>query len=165
MASFNAAAARGDAAQAASDRKKKSHTNGLKASSVAAWFGQETFDQNQQSPEPYSTQQTTRHAVTDSKMSAKALQQRWKHGIKIALFWCRAATTRAVLPRTSARAEWLLASLTNRATSHWVRARLLDGGDDDDADTGTDTTAPDDDNDDIVSFTNQQSPALQFSNL
>ena len=38
-------------------------------------------------------------------------------------------------------------------------------GDDDDADTGTDTTIPDDDNEDIASFTSQQTTALKFSNL
>ena len=46
--------------------------------------------------------------------------------------------TRAILP---ARAEWLLAGLTDRALSHRVRAPSLDGGgEDDDADTGADTT-------------------------
>ena len=46
-----------------------------------------------------------------------------------------------------------------------VRALLLDGGSDDDADTGTDTTAPDDDKEDTASFTSQQILALQFSNM
>ena len=73
--------------------------------------------------------------------------------------------TRAVLPNPSARAEWLLAGLIDTAASHWVRAPPLDGGDDEDADTRTDTTAPDDDNDDIASFTSQQTTAFQPSNL
>ena len=64
--------------------------------------------------------------------------------------------TRAVLPTTSARAEWLLAGFIDRALSHWVRAPPLDGADDDDdADTGTDTTRPDD-NEDIASLASQQ---------
>ena len=36
----------------------------------------------------------------------------------------------------------------DRVTSHLIRTPLLDVGDDDDADTGTDTTVPDDDNED-----------------
>ena len=39
----------------------------------------------------------------------------------------------------------------------------LDGGGDEDADTGTKTSAPGDDNDDIASFTSQQTTAIQTS--
>ena len=46
--------------------------------------------------------------------------------------------------------------LIDRATIHWFRAPPVDGGDDEDADAGTDTTTPDDDNEDIASFTSQQ---------
>ena len=95
------------------------------------------------------------------RMSAKALRHRWKHEIQIAFLWQRsAAMTLAVLPSTSAREERLLAGLIDRVTSHWIRAPPLDGGDDDDADTRTDTTIPDDDNEDITSFTSQQTTAL-----
>ena len=66
--------------------------------------------------------------------------------------------TLAVPPNAPARAEWLLAGLTDRATSHWVRAPLLDGDDDDD-------DAPDDDNVDIASLTGQQSTVVQLSKL
>ena len=66
--------------------------------------------------------------------------------------------TWAVLANPSARAEWLLAGLTDRALSHWVRAPPLDGeGDHEDADTRTDTTTPKDDSGDIASLTSQQS--------
>ena len=60
--------------------------------------------------------------------------------------------TRAVLPNPSARAEWLLAGLIDRALNHLGRALPLDGGNDDDdgADTGTDTAMPDDDDDDDI---------------
>ena len=67
--------------------------------------------------------------------------------------------TRTVQPNRPARALWLLAGLIDRATSHWFRTFPLDGGDDEDADTGTDTTAPDDDNGDIASFTSQLQPS------
>ena len=73
--------------------------------------------------------------------------------------------TRAVLPQTSVRVEWLLAGLIDRVTSHRVPARPLEGGDDDEAAyAGTDTTIPDDDNEDIVSFTSQETTGIQTSN-
>ena len=73
-------------------------------------------------------------------MSAKSRQHRWRHDIQIALFRRRATMTQAVLPNPSARAEWLLARIIDRALSHWARALPLDERDDDgDADTGTDT--------------------------
>ena len=74
--------------------------------------------------------------------------------------------TRAVLPKTSARAEWLLADLIDRVASHWTRAPPPDGGDDvEDADAGTDSTLPDDDNDHLASLSSQQTTAIQASNL
>ena len=91
------------------------------------------------------------------QMSAKSLQHRWKHEIQTALLRRRAAMTRAVFPKPSARAEWLFAGLIDRAVNHWARAHPLDGGDgDDDADTGRDTAIHDDD-DDIASLASQQS--------
>ena len=96
--------------------------------------------------------------LNGQETSAEALRRRWKHEIQIALL-----RRRAVLPRTPARELRLLDDLVDRATS-WFRARPLDGGDDKDADTGTDTTAPDDDNDDINSFSSQQTTPFQTSN-
>ena len=59
--------------------------------------------------------------------------------------------------------EWLLAGLIDRL---WVREPPLDGeDDDDDADTGIDTTTPVDDNEDISSLTNQQVKFLHLSNF
>ena len=95
-----------------------------------------------------------------------SLQHKWKHEIQIALLRRKAAMTRAVLPHTSARSKWHLAGLLDRVASHWIRARPLDGGDDDeDADEETDTTVPGDDNDDIASFNSQHTTAIQTSNL
>ena len=61
--------------------------------------------------------------------------------------------TRAFLPNPSARAEWLLVGIIDRALHHWDRVPPLDGGIGyhDHADSETDTTIPDDD-DDIASF-------------
>ena len=46
-------------------------------------------------------------------------------------------------------------------TTH-TRAPPLNGRDDKDGDTGTDTTAPDDDNDDIASLASQQTAAIPY---
>ena len=94
------------------------------------------------------------------KMSAKSLQHRWKHEIR------SAAMTQAVLPNPSARAEWHLADLIDRALDHWGRVLPFDGRDDDGANTGTDTAIPDDDDDDdIASVASQPSSSLQPSSL
>ena len=52
----------------------KSHTTNLKfqtfelrASSITPWFGEQTVDHTQQSPEPYNTQRTLQRAATDGK--------------------------------------------------------------------------------------------------
>ena len=87
----------------------------------------------------------------DIQVSAKAIQHRWTHEVQIALLRRMAAMTRAVLPLTS-------------ATNHWARAPLLDGSEDEDTDTGTDTTVPDD-NEDISSFSRQQIATIDVPNL
>ena len=54
--------------------------------------------------------------------------------------WAGLLCVMSSLPNQLARAEWFLAGFIDRALSHWVRAPPLDGGgDDDDADTGTNT--------------------------
>ena len=70
--------------------------------------------------------------------------------------------TRAVLPNPSARAEWLLAGIIDRALHHWGHVLPLDGGlgDHDHVDSETDTAMPDDD-DDIASLASQPSAPLQ----
>ena len=85
------------------------------------------------------------------QMSANAFQQRWKHEAQIALFRRRAAMTRAVLPHTSAREQWLPGGLRDITTDQWARAPPLEGGEGDDADAGTNEIILDDD-DDIASF-------------
>ena len=73
---------------------------------------------------------------------------------------------RAVLPNLSARAEWLFASIMDRALHHWGHVPPLDGGpgDQNPADSETDTAIPDDD-DDIASLSSQTSASLQPSSL
>ena len=72
------------------------------------------------------------------QMSATALKHKWKHEIQGALLRRRAAMTQGVLPNTSAREQWLLAGLRDRATNHWILPRPLDGGEDEDIGTGHD---------------------------
>ena len=74
--------------------------------------------------------------------------------------------TRAVLPNPSARAEWLLAGIIGRALHRWGRVLPLAGGpgEDDHADSETDTTIPDDD-DDIASLASCSFESLQPSGL
>ena len=74
--------------------------------------------------------------------------------------------TRAVLPNPSARAEWLLAGIIDRALHHWGHVPALDGGpgDHDHTDSETDTAVPDDD-DDIASLASESFESLQPSSL
>ena len=81
--------------------------------------------------------------------------------LKLPLLRRTAAMTRAVLPNTTAREQWLLAGPADRTTDHWARTPPLDGGEVGDADdTGTDMTVPDD-NDDIASSPSQQTATIK----
>ena len=75
--------------------------------------------------------------------------------------------TRAVLPNPSARAEWLLAGIVDRALNNWGHVSPLDGGigDNDHADGETDTAIPDDDNHDVASLASQPSVSVQPPSL
>ena len=120
VASPNAAAARGDAAQAAFNRKL-SHDNheipDLRNQGIHCRPLVWTADWR---PHPAVTR-TLQFAAdiassrNGQQMSAEPLQHRWKHEIQIALLRQRVAMTRAVLPNPSARAERLLADIIDRA--------------------------------------------------
>ena len=56
------------------------------------------------------------------------------------------------------REQWLLAGLMDRAANHKARTPPLDGGEDEDANTGTDTVP--DDNDYIASPSNRPLPSI-----
>ena len=177
VASSNAAAARGYAAQAASDRKilhDRRKNLDLRNQGIVYRQLLWTVDgrPHQQSPEPYNTQQIFAACRKSQQRSATPLKHRWKHGIQIAFLRRRAAMTRAVLSHTSARAKWLLAGLRDRVANHWIRAPPLDGQDDDeDGDARTDTTVTTMTN--LASFTSQdlkpvtvaREPLLELSAL
>ena len=133
MASSMAAAARGDAARATSDRKLTHYRNEigeLRQQNIhyrpLVW----TADGR---PHPAVTR-TLQYAAdiasnrNGQHQSAKSLRRRWKHEIQIALLQRRAATARAVLPNPSATAEWLFAGVIDRALHHWGHVPVLDEG-------------------------------------
>ena len=82
VGSSNAAAGRGDAAQAAFDRKiltlqmRNFRPSSSRHRLSPSWFGQQTIDHAQQSPEPYNMQQTWQH---DTHISKRRTASRWPH--------------------------------------------------------------------------------------
>ena len=121
VASPNAAAARGDAAQASFDRKLSHYRDEIsdlrtpKHSLSTSCLDCRRGDHTRPSREHCRTLQTLHPAGTASRCRRNSLQRRWIHEIQIALLRRRAAMTRAVLPNLSARAEWLLAGIIDRA--------------------------------------------------
>ena len=108
VASPNAAAARGDAAQASFDRKLSHHRDEI--STVDLLSGRQTGDHTQPSHEHCSVQQTLHPAGMASRcrLNRSSADGR-KHEISKLLFCAgRAAMTRAVQLNHSARAERLL---------------------------------------------------------
>jgi hypothetical protein len=76
---------------------------------------------------------------------------RWGHEIQVAIQRRRAAMTRAVLPRASAREDWLLTGRTDATPSSGNRAPPLDE-DDDPAAVGEEGTVGHADEDDDASL-------------
>ena len=121
LASSIAAAARGDDAQAALDRKLLHYRNEL--------------EELRQQGIHYRPLVWT----ADGVCSRHRIQPEWaadvgeitpsqvKHEIQIALLRRRAAMAGAVLPNPSARAEWPLVGILDRALHHWGHVPALDG--------------------------------------
>ena len=164
VASSNAAA-RADAAPAASERKTSHHRREIpdlrhQGTHNRPPSAQLTAGHTLRASEPRNMQQISHHAVSN------CLPAQWKHEFLVALSRRRATRTQAVLPHTSpARTVASGRTHTGRVTNHLARAPTLDGGGDEDADTETDTTVPDDDNDDIATFTSQRTTAIETPNL
>ena len=98
------------------------------SSSAVPSFGQQMGDRTLPSLEHCSMQQTSHPAATANRCRQHHISTGGTHEIQMALSRRRVAMTRAVLPNPSARAEYLLADLMDRAHDHWVRAPLPDGG-------------------------------------
>ena len=151
MASSIGAAALGDAAQAAFDRKLTQNRNELgELRQQKIHHRPLVWTVDGRHPGRHSTASVRgRHCLywNGQQMSAKSVHRRWKHEIQIALLRRRAAMARAALPDPSAREEWLFVGIIDRGLHHWRHVPLLDGGpgNHDHADSKTDTAIPDDD--------------------
>ena len=117
VASPNAAAACGDAAQAAFKRK-------LRPYRPLVW----TADARPHLAAVRTLKYAASVAATrlGVQADASALLSRWKHEVTIAILRRRAAMSRAVLPRRSAWAERLLTGTCDDAPSSETRAMQLD---------------------------------------
>ena len=128
VASPNAAAVRGDAAQAAFDRKLSNYRQEIPDLRNQGSLYRPLVWTADGRPHPAVTRTLQRAADIASsrngqQMSAKSLQHKWKHEIQVAPFRRRAAMTRAVQPNPSARAD-----IIDRGKNHWGHVPPLDGG-------------------------------------
>jgi len=141
IASPNAAAAAGDAADAAFKRKLRRYRNEIRELAAAGIAFRPLVWTADGRPHPAAVRTlcyAADIAVTRNgqQASAGALVTRWKHEIQIAILRHRAAMARAVLPRASALDLWLLTGQTDREASTEARAAPLDedGDEGDEAD-------------------------------
>ena len=131
VASPNAAAAMGDAAAAAFRRKLHRYRREISELAAANITFRPLVWTADGRPHPAVTrtlQFAAQIAVTRNgqQTSAAALVGRWKHEIQIAILRRRAAMTRAVLPRSSAKQLWLLSGQPDRAEGEAERAVPLE---------------------------------------
>ena len=146
VASPNAAGALGDAAAAAFRRKLRKYRRIIPQLARAGIAFRPLIWTSDGRPHPAATR-TLRYAAGlaasrgGSESTPRELVRRWKHELQIALQRRRAAMSRAVLPRASARSAWLLTGQTATVPSSLSRAPPLDGGgDEEDANTDEEVT-------------------------
>ena len=157
MAASIAAASRGDAAQAAFDRKLSHCRNEIgelqQQFTSDLLFGRRTGDHTQLSLERFSMRQTLPPVGTGSK----CLRNHFIAVRSTKSTSLTAAMARAVLPNPSARGEWLFAGIIDRVLHHWGHVPALDGGrgDHDLADSEIDTAIPDDDIVSLASYAHE----------
>ena len=161
VASSNAAAAQKDAAQVSFDCKPSHYRNEIPDLRNQGIHYRALVWTADGRPHPC---RCIASSCKGQQMSGNSLQCRWKHEIQMALLRRRAAMTR-VLPNLSARPESSPVSLIGLCITG-VMFPPLDGGpgDDDHADSESDTATPDDD-DDIASLASQSFASLQPSAL
>ncbi len=113
VASPNAAAAAGDAAEAAFKRKLRRYRNEIPQLAAAGISYRPLVWTATGRPHPAVTR-TMQYAAelaanrSEQHADSASMLARWRHEVQIAILRRRAAMLRAVLPRPSARAEWLL---------------------------------------------------------
>ena len=127
VASPNAAAARGDAAAAAFQRKINRYRREISELAAAGIAFRPMIWTADGRPHPAVTrtlQFAAQIAVTRNgqEASAAALVSTWKHEIQIAILRRRAAMSRAVLPRSTPKEHWLLTGQADRAEGESQRA-------------------------------------------
>jgi len=140
VASPNASIAQGDAAEAAFVRKlRRYRQEAIELARAGIAFRPLIWTADGR-PHPAATR-TLRFAAeiathrNGMQASAGTLVSRWQHEIQIAILRRRAAMTRAVLPKITAREVWLLAGHAERDGSSGGRLHSLD---EDVADAGED---------------------------
>ena len=137
VASPNAAAALGDAAEAAFRRKLRRYRREIRELGTAGIAFRPLVWTADGRPHP-AVMRTLRFAAeiavtrNGQLATASSFVSRWKHEISIAILRRRAAMARAVLPRASAQELWLLAGQVDRAEGDDARLPPLDedGGED-----------------------------------
>ena len=90
-----------------------------------SWFGQQMVAHSQQSPEPYSTQQTSRHAVWDSNCQQNPPPQMETRNSNSPPPM-KGSHDAGIPPQPISTST--MASRWTQRQSHWVRAPPLDGG-------------------------------------
>ena len=100
---------------------------------------------------------TRRCVVRCAKVSDHSQQHTWLIGGEESSF-CTPSQTASLMTRA------VLVGLVDRTPNHWARASPLDGGEDEDADTGSDTTVLDY-SDAVAYFSSQQTATSDVPNL
>ena len=122
IASPNAAGARGDAVEAAFARKLRHYRREIPELLAAGIVYRPLVWSADGRPHPAATR-TLWYAANQAarrggeQADAKALRRRWKHEVQIAILRRRAALARAVQPRPTSRATWLLTGHADEASA------------------------------------------------
>jgi len=131
VASPNAAAAQGDAAEAAFRRKLRRYRTEIVELGQAGIVFRPMVWTADGRPHP-AVMRTLRYAAgiavsrSGRDTTAKALVSRWQHEIQIAILRRRAAMSRAVLPKPTSRELWLLTGLADRDGLNGSRAEPIE---------------------------------------
>ena len=139
VASPNAAAAGGDAAEAAFKRKLRHYKDLIPELDRAGIAFRPLVWTADGRPHPAATR-TLRFAADlaarkgNGTTRAKMIAERWKHEISVAIARRRAAMARAVLPRLGKSQKWLLAGQSDEAPTDADRLPPLSADDDDEGD-------------------------------
>ena len=130
VASPNAAAATGDAAEAAFQRKLRRYRTEiqeLRQAGIAFRPMVWTADGRPHSAATRTLKFAAETAVSrnNQQASAASLLSRWRHEIQIAFLCRRAAIYRAVLPKRTVLKQWLLTGDADRGAPEWHRQEAI----------------------------------------